>query len=451
VVDAVIESGEPVYGLTTGLGAKVTATLSKNELSEFSYQTLQGRANSLGDPMPADLVRAAMIVRLNSMAIGASGVSPHVAEFLTECINRNLTPVIGERGSIGVSDLCWGATMGLAFVGEGEMSDASGDVGKALDVLGQNNLDPVMLGPKDGLVLANHSSFTVALCAFAVYEATRVLEWLQKAGSMTLYAMHANHSPFDAYVIGLSGNPDFIEAAKQIRIILENKSTSKNFRSEKIQDPLSLRNMVQVHGTLLGSIRIAREFVNAELNASSDNPVIDIQKSRIISSGGYYTSHLTVSLEGISNALSQSAVAQVARLGKLLSHRFSGLPQFLALAQANSNGFAPVMKLAESLLAEIKQLTSPVEHWPSFNAEGVEDIQSNAPLAAQSLRQATNLYRELIAIELMFAAQALDLREDHAMSSKIKEVYKFTRKYVHRLREDRPLDREIRHLSDNLL
>ncbi|MCY3769354.1 MAG: aromatic amino acid ammonia-lyase [Gammaproteobacteria bacterium] len=450
VVEKAAAGGEAVYGLTTGLGAKVTHRLSDEEQSTFSYQVLRGRGHSLGEPMPVEIIRGAMIARLNSLAIGVSGASPHIGEFIRECLNRHLAPVVGCRGSIGASDLCWGATMGLAFIGEGRMYDARHHIVPARDALRIAGLRPLDLGPKDGLVLANHSGFSATLSAFAVYEASVLMDAVQAATAMTLQAFRANPSPIDPFVAGLSGQDGVIEAAGRLRQLLGSESVDSD-RARSVQDPLSIRNAVQVHGAALSAVKFARETVNAELNASSDSPVVDVKKQAIVSSGGFYAAHLTVAVETVSRSVLQLAVTQLARMEKLLSQRFSGLPQFLASPGANSNGFAPIMKLAESTLAEIKMLTAPVGHWPGVNADGMEDIQPHSPLAAQSLRKALARCRHLAAMEMMFASQALELSGQlDPSSSAIAELYSAVREVVPRLGNDRPMGGEIEVLAQKI-
>lgn len=451
VVDALILSDTPIYGLTTGLGAKVSERLSQEELTRFSYQTLHGRAHSMGEPLAVATVRGAMIVRLNSMLLGASGASPEVFDFIHECLKKNITPVIGRIGSIGVSDLCWGASMGLTFIGEGEMFDSQGTRKSAKIVLEEVGLKPLELKPKDGLVLANHASFSAAMSAIAIFQAESFLDSVQKNTAMTMEALRANLSPLDKFVHEINPQPGFREAAYQINGLLEGSELFSTGTPRKIQDPLSIRNAVQIHGSLLIALKFAKKVVTVEINASSDNPVVDIEQHRMISSGGYYSSHLTLAVETISRALMQTVVAQLARMSKLLSNRHSGLPQFLAHPGADSSGFAPTMKIADALVAEITQLLTPVSHWTSMNADGVEDIQSNAPLAANSLISAIKLSTKLCALEMLMSCQALELGENVKNAPpKLFSSYKLVRKRVPALNQDRPMGNDIEIIAELL-
>jgi histidine ammonia-lyase len=199
---------------------------------------------------------------------------------------------------------------------------------------------------------------------------------------------------------------------------------------------------------MLSALKYSRSTVNAELNSVSDNPVVDVDAGQIISSGGYFSSELALCLEYLARSLDMAATTQLARLSKLASSRYSGLPQFLARPGAHSNGFAPVLKIAEALVGKIKRCLVPVQLWPSISADGVEDILSNAFERGQSLRLALEYTRSLSAIELIMAAQALELagRNDNAPLN-IKNLLTATREIVSPLDQDRPMGNDIENLA----
>jgi histidine ammonia-lyase len=449
IVEKYLEKGTLAYGLTTGLGAKVSEKLSYDELSEFSYQTIRGRAHALGDPMPRESVRGAMIVRLNSMLLGTSGASPEIAIFLQGCLNRDITPVVGSIGSIGASDLCIGASMAMAMIGEGVMKDGQGNTKPSAIAIREAGLVPLALGPKDGLALINHSGFSAALSAFAVRDAKGIYDAIQLATAMSLEAFRANLSPLDKFVQRTNPQPSHNETASQLRDILKGSRLFSETGPREIQDPLSIRNVVQVNGTILAAIIFAKNIVEIELNACSDNPVVDIEAGRIISGGGYLSAHLTLAVETVSRAINQMVAAQLSRMSKLLANRHTGLPRFLALPESSSNGFAPVMKIAEDLVAQIKKLLCPVDFWPGINAGGVEDIQSLAPLAATSLCDAILHCEKLCALEMIIAAQALELGNRQQQSpGDILAAYTAIRSIVPALEGDRPMGQDIERLAN---
>ena len=407
---AALDRGERVYGLTTGLGSRATQTLSGPEAARFSLKTLRGRAHAVGDPLTTTQVRAAMAVRLNTLLKGASGADFSVVTLLRECLNRGITPVVGSIGSIGAGDLCQGATLGLALCGEGRMTDAGGRTTDAGTVLSDAGLSPLSPGPRDGLALANHSGFSAASMALAVHDAGCLLGAMQAAAAMTMEAFAANTTVLDAVLDDLHPQPGQARAAGGLRRLLAGSRILDPGNARQLQDPLSIRTLPQVHGTAFAALEFAEAAVSPEINSTSDNPVVDLPGDRVISCGAFHTPLLTVGAQALSQALMQSAQAQLARMSRLLSERSSGLPQYLAASGHDSNGFAPLMKVAESVVAELGHAAMPVPVWPSVNADGVEDIQSNAPVAIKGLQTVVGLGRKLCAMEMMIADRARALR-----------------------------------------
>lgn len=448
-VEQAIAQRKPVYGLTTGLGAKVNEFLGEDQLTAFSYQTLWGRAQAMGQPLPAEVTRGAMIIRINSMMTGASGGSLAIADYLCDCLNRGITPVVPQTGSIGASDLCLGATMGLSLIGEGEFEDRDGTLHASMALFESQMMLPLALGPKDGLVLANHSGFSASVSAFVVNKAQKLFAALQAAGAMTMEALSANLSPIDSSITELGQHPSHRRVADHLQQWLCESELQDFAKARKIQDPLSIRNIVQVHGALLSAITLARRTVNAEMNSVTDNPIVDLDNQTMISSGGYFSSELAFVMQSLRQPLDASMVASLTRCSKLMNPEFSGLPLFLAQPGSDSNGFAPTMKIAESLLSKIKHSIHPPENWPSVNANGVEDIFSNSYETAISLFESFDYCNSLVALELIMAAQALELSDRVAGApAPIRHLYEEVRGISELLVNDRSIATDIDRLSN---
>lgn len=448
IVLQALKKGEKVYGLTTGLGARSDTALEASDIENFSMQTLRGRAQSIGSPLPVEMVRGAMLVRLNTLVIGGAGADPEMADCLLACLEKNVTPVVADIGSTGVADLCWGATMGLALAGEGQMIDQNGKVTEAINALGEANIDPLVPGPKDGLCIASHSGFVGAMLALNTQASSVLLDAVQSTTAMTMEAMRANLTPLEPIAVALHPQQQQSEAASTLRQLLTGSKLFVAGESVRLQDPLSIRNAVHVHAAALAAIDSAKVISTAEVNSVTDNPLVDLEQNRILSCGTYYTAHLAITAQSLSHALSHVATAQLARISKLLSARFSGLPQFLSSGGPDSNGFAPVMKVAEALVAKIQHDAMPVSIWPSVNAEGVEDIQSNAPLVAQSLGRVIESCRQLCAIELVVSAQALDMLTGVAKAERVNSLTSVVRNYSEFVRSDRSISTDIMSISD---
>ena len=450
LIDLAIRQKKPVYGVTTGLGSNVDKVLSSKELSNFSLQTLRGRAQALGPPLDKRIVRSAMIVRINTLLIGATGASIACADHLRACVNANVTPVIGESASIGASDLVWGATMGLALIGEGNMVDAYGHTNGATTVLSRAGLTPLKLGPRDGLALASHGCFSAALGALGVADSAILLENIQAAATLSMQCFGANTSPLREQVLAMCQRPGEEQAAQVIRQLLTGASIENKNPTRRLQDPLSIRNVVQIHGAVYSTLAFARTIVESDINGSSDNPMVLVNQNEIVSTGAYHTTQLTIAIETVSRALVHLAVAQLVRIGKLVTSRFTGLPQYLAADGNDSNGFAPLLKPAEALVSEIIHLANPVPIWPSICSDGVEDSMTNTPLAGKALLTIIRKLRRLSSIELTVAAQAIELRGDTCLGENLQFLMNHIRKTVKPLNNDRPMFSEIESLAEQL-
>jgi histidine ammonia-lyase len=410
LIEAAVEHGRPVYGVTRGLGAAAGETLDAANLADFSERTVHGRAHAAGPALPAPVVRAAMLVRLNTFLRGGAGVTPGLAEHLLACVNAGLTPVVGATGSIGTGDLVLNATMGRALLGEGRMTDVSGSVRPAADALRAAGLTPPALGPRDGLALCSHSGISAALGALGVTACARAFAAAQTAAALSMEGFRANLGPFDADVLAQRPQPGQAEAAEDIRDRLTDSTLWQPGAPRRHQDPLSIRCLPQIHGTVHAALDFARDAVEHEINGASDNPVALPDAGIIASTGTYHTPHLTNACETLARAMSHLAMVQTARIAKLLAARFTDLPPFLANGDNRTNGFAPALKTAEAAAAEIAHAAQPTPIWPSVSADGIEDALTNSPVAAGALDRIAGQARIATAVEFLVGAQAVALR-----------------------------------------
>ena len=448
LVAQVIRDRVPVYGVTTGLGARAAEVLSAEALAEFSPQTLRGRAHAIGPEEDPRIIRAGLIVRLNTMLKGHSAARPEAAQHIAACLNAGLTPVVGQTGSIGAADLVLNATAGLALIGEGRMRDAKGRIGPSADLMLAHGIEPLKLAPRDGLALANHSGATGGMAALAVSGAACAFEAAQTAAALSMEAFRANTGPLAPHVLMVKPYPGQLQAAEGLRRRLAGGRLFEPGQARRLQDPLSFRNIAQIHGTAGMALARAADCLELEINSASDNPVAFADSGGITSCGAYFTAEITSTVETLSRALVPLAMAQLARLAKLLNPEFSGLPNFLAMPDSASNGFAPVMKTAEALVAELAHAAQPVPIWPSLNANGVEDCLTGSPAAVKALFRITTHLRRLTAIELLAACQAVELRgAAAALGSFLSNACAGIREISPPLKEDRPLAEDIEQLA----
>ncbi|UWQ76366.1 aromatic amino acid ammonia-lyase [Leisingera sp. M658] len=441
----------PVYGVTTGLGARATEVLGADALADFSLQTLRGRAHAIGPLAAPEVVRAGLIVRLNTMLGGYSAARPEVARHIATCLNAGLVPVTGSVGSIGAADLVLNAATGLALIGEGEMYASDGSVGPSAELMQAHGITPLKLAPRDGLALANHSCATAARAALTVSKAATAFEAVQTSAAMSMEGFRANTGPLDETIMSIKPHPGHLKAAAGLRNRLAGSALLESGQARRLQDPLSFRNVAQIHGTAKTALDRAMGCVQIEISSASDNPIALAEREKLVSCGAYFTSEITSAAETLSRSFVPLAMAQLARAAKLLNPEFSGLPSFLAMPDSASNGFAPVMKVAESLVAEIAHAAQSVPVWPSVNANGVEDCLTGSPAAVSALDRIADNVFHLTSIELLIACQAIELRKGSGNCGRfLAGMNNQVRKISPVLREDRPLAKDIEHLSATL-
>jgi histidine ammonia-lyase len=451
LIDEAIAQNRQIYGVTTGLGARVGEALDAGKLSEVSLATIRGRAHAVGPEEKAETVRAAMIVRLHTLLSGHAAASPSIAEHLRACLNVRLTPVTPSLGSVGVADLTWNATMALALIGEGRMVDRNGVVGPSGAMMATNGIVVPVLGPRDGLALVSNSCAVAGAAALALTAAAASYEAAQSAAALSLEAFGANLTAFDANVLAVKPQQGQDSAAAGIRSRLARSRLLDPAQARRLQDPVSFRNIPQIHGTVAAALAFARGAVVAEINGASDNPVALPEAGRIVSSGVYFTSELTNAAETLSRSFVHLTFSQLARMAKLLDPAFSGLPLFLAEPGTGTNGFAPLLKTAEALAAELAHEAQPVAVWPSLNANGVEDCLSSAPVAVRALGRIADLSSRLTAIELMVAARAVEQRAvGHYLGPVMAKIFKAVRERSGAAIDDRPLGADVEALAGQI-
>lgn len=448
LLQTAIDERWPVYGVTTGLGPQVVAEMPQPELAAFALATLRGRAHALGPPMPDSWVRGALAVRLNTLLIGATSVRPAFAEHLRQCLNQQLTPVVGETASIGAADLLWGASCGLALCGEGRIRDARGQLHNAADALHAAGLAPLQPAPREGLALASHSGFSAAIAALGLHRCRQLLRHAVTATALSIEGFRANLSPVDPRVLALRPQPGTTEAAQLLHQQLAGSRLYNRHNARRLQDPLSIRNIVQVQGAAFAALQFATEALHGELNGVTDNPVSLPETREIISHGGYLAPLLGIALTTLCQALTGLAAQQLARISKLLNQRFSDLPTGLTRGATGRAGLAPLMKVAEALLIEMNQLAHAPAAAPSPSADSLEDGNSHAPLMAKSLVTINAKLQLLSAIEMLVATHAIRLRGcQDTLPPALLDLYRHIAAVSPALTEDRSLSAEIEQIA----
>lgn len=420
---AALADGAPIYGVTTGLGNRVTDPLPDDARDTMAADTIRTRAHAAGPPMSARWSRAGLAVRLNTFLGGGAGVDPALARSIAAVLNAGLAPVIPTTGSVGAADLMWGGMLGLALIGEGQMHTETG-IQPAAEALASARLDRYTPGPREGLALVSHSCISGAIAALAAHRLSRAMNAAQAAAALSMEAFRSNLSPLDPEVLQLRPQAGQIKAAGQLRTLLKG-STLRDGGGRRLQDPLSLRNVAQIHGAAMFQVETLTTAATDEINGATDNPVV--VGDRVAPSGGYLAPHLAISAVATAHACAHLAACQAARCGKHLIERLSGLPAGLGSGRADDPGLAPVMKTAEALAAEIFHLAQSPTIYPSGGADGVEDVVTHAAVSIKALHEIADRLCALSAIELIIADRALEMRAPTVIAPALDRLHRRVR------------------------
>jgi histidine ammonia-lyase len=447
IVGRYVDEGIAAYGVTTGLGARADEALPRKELAEFSRRMVRGRAQGVGPCLDRLNVRAVLLARLNSLLNGAAGASLEVARFIAQALNLGLVPAMPGIASVGAGDLVAMAAAAHAFIGEGEMLAENGARLDASEALARAGLQPLKLGPKDGLVLCNNAAFSTGIALRAVFDAESVADALNGVAALSLFGFQASPTPFDEAVVALRPQAGQVRAAHVINALLRESAAWPAGRGRRLQDPLSFRCIAQVNGAVLAQLETLGAAVECELNGVSDNPVVLVKEGRIVSSGNFHTPWLSQCLDSMARALAMASLDSVSRIHRLMSEQMSGLPPLLSSHETGRAGFGPLLKPIEALRGQIVHLANPVPLMSSFNADGVEDALTFAALAGQKLNDLTELMRLVLAYEALAAAQAIDLRGQGRPAGRLGEIYAAVRSVCAMLEDDRPVGRMVEALA----
>jgi histidine ammonia-lyase len=444
------ESGQPVYGVTTGLGHRVIDAVDGAQAAEFSLRTLRGRATSVGEPLTRQLTRAAMVVRLNGLCAGGAGAGEPVADGLAALLNAGVHPSIPRSGSVGASDLCMMAHIGLGLIGEGE-AEHDGDRIPAGHALTQAGLAPVVLGAKDGLAICSSSAVSVGVAALALVDAQALMRATQVAAALSMEGFRANLTPLDPRVVDARPAPGQRWAADGLRALLAGGALTDTGAARRLQDPLSFRCASQVHGSLHVVLTLLAQALEPELTGAADNPLVLADDDAILSNGNFHVPALAMALDAVAIAIAQVAATITERQARLKIARLSGLPQNLPGSDDPTHpsraGLAPLSKTAQALTLEIRHRAAPLAVHPTIGADGVEDDSTGAAQGALRLGEQLERLRLLIAVELLVAAQAIDLAAVERLGAGTDAAYRCVRETVAELDDDRALGPDVERLA----
>jgi histidine ammonia-lyase len=426
VVDRLAAQEYAVYGVTTGLGALKNVRVPIEEIAQYQQNILMSHAVGIGPEYPQPVVRAIMLTRLNGMARGGAGVQLAVFDLLLALLNAGITPVVPSRGSVGMSDLAPLAHMALPIIAHGEVDYAGRRMpsGEALALAG---LQPVTLGAKDALALCSANSASVGHGALVVAEALRLLQTADIAAALSLEAFQGNVGPLDARAHAVRPFAGQRASAAHIRELLHGSSLWTPDPARSIQDPLSFRCTTQVHGAARDALRFVIQTLEMELNASGDNPVVLPDDGVIVSNGNFHSAGVAMAFDLLAIALAQVTSLGTSRVIRLMEPALSGLPLSLTTRPGTNSGFGVLQKTITSLNSEIRFTAAPGSLYFTPIAGDIEDHATMTTLCVSKAGQIVDTARRIQAIELLSAAQAVNLRESVTLGEGTRAAYEVIR------------------------
>lgn len=445
VVETFEREDRPVYGITRGLGRRVVNRIEDQDRQSFSRRMLRARASGAGEPLPEEVVRAAMLARVASMAWGGSGARPVIAETLAAMLNAGVHPVVPSIGSFGAADLLLMANVGLVVIGEGEAfykgERLPGET--ALAAAGIAAIDPQS---KEGLALCSANSISAGMGALALADLEAAERALMAAAALSFEAFRGNPSPYDARIAAARPAPGQPQAAEAFRALLSGGLLFDEGAPRRVQDPISLRCISQVHGALLAAMDFARPAVQVEFDGAADNPLILTEGREILSNGNFHTPALALAFDTLGLATVSCAQMAQKRIAKLMSEDLTDLPSGLNTNPASTAGIGIVGAIAELLVKEMRVLAAPA----TLHSDATYDVEDHAPmtlLAVRKLRDLLPLLHHVVACELITAAQAFELRGEPQAGPVVSGLYKAVRAEIPFVYEDRSTREELARLA----
>ena len=449
-VDRIVRDREVVYGVTTGFGKLSEVAIPPERLAELQVNLVRSHASGVGAHLSREATRAMMLLRANVLAKGFSGARPVLPDLLVGMLNAGLWPPIPEQGSVGASgDLAPLAHLGLALIGEGDLHDSSG-TGAAAAMLRKHSLEPVALGPKEGITLINGTQAHTAIAALAVSDARRLWHAAHVAGAMSLEALLGTPVAFDARIHEARGQYGQQRSAALLRDLLADSEIRESHRhgDPRVQDAYSLRCMPQVHGPVADAIEFAESLISRELNAATDNPLV-FENGELLSGGNFHGQAVALALDVLAIAMTNLATMAERRIDRLVHPDLNqGLPPFLTKDAGVCSGFMMAQVTAAALASECKVLSHPasVDTIPTDGSK--EDVVPMAMTAAWKLWRVVRNVQHVIAIEFMCAAQGVEYRRPLRSARAVEDALAIVRELVAPLAEDRVLAPDIQALAN---
>ena len=425
-----VKEGRVVYGITTGFGDLASVVIPRDKGRQLQENLLLSHACGYGEPYPEDVVRAIMLLRINTLTRGFSGISLETLQQMVDYLNLGIHPVVPTQGSVGASgDLCPLSHVAISLIGHGEVV-YKGQKMSASEALAKVGMKPVELQPKEGLALNNGTTVMNAVAALCIVDAMNMMKNADVAASMSAEALHAVPYAFDRRTHDLRPQVGQGVVAENIRRLIEGSEIIEAFKKDRVQDAYSLRCLPQVHGASRDAIGYVKEKVEIEINSVTDNPIIFHKDGDAISGGNFHGQPMAMAMDFFGIAAAEFASISERRVARLVDHKLSDLPPFLVSDSGVNSGFMIPQYTAAAIVSENKVLAHPsvVDSIPT--SANQEDHVSMGGYSARKGRQILDNTNRVIAVEMVNAAQGMDFRAPLKPGKGSGAAFKEFRKHV---------------------
>jgi len=447
-IRAVLESGDRVYGVNTGFGLLANVRVSNDELEHLQENLIRSHAVGVGPLLSDAIVRLVMIMKVKALAEGNSGVRPELVDAICELVNHGIYPVIPSKGSVGASgDLAPLAHMAGVLIGSGSARVAGVEI-PAKDALRKAGLAPIRLAPKEGLALLNGTQVSTAITLAAAFRTENLLAAAVTAGAMSADAIKGSDTPFDDRIQAARGHEAQSNVAAMLRELLDGSDIrASHVECDRVQDPYSIRCQPQVIGACLNVLRHVCSVLQTEASAVTDNPLVFAETGDVLSGGNFHAESVAFAADYLALAIAELGSMSERRIALLVDPHMSGLPAFLVKESGLNSGFMIVQIAAAALASENKSLAHPASVDSIPTSANQEDHVSMATFGANRLHMMIDNVNNIVAIELLCAAQGVDFHHPRQSSKPLERAHKKIRELSPTLDTDRSLKSDIDAVS----
>lgn len=449
LVEEWLKNDEVIYGVTTGFGEFANVRIPFDKIEQLQTNLIKSHAAGAGEPLPPEVVRAMMILRVNALAKGFSGIRPSTVEFIVRFFNAGLIPIIPSQGSVGSSgDLVQLAHMVLAMMGYGKTMNSKFHITSSKTALAKAKLNPLRLTAKEGLALINGTQMMTAFASLIVYESQLLVKLADIACALSVEALKGTDTAFDERIHTLRPYKGQLASAKNLRRLMKGSEIRESHRhnDDRVQDAYSLRCAPQVHGASRDALEYVADKVGIEINSANDNPLIFPKEKQHLEGGNFHGQPMALAMDFAAIALSELANISERRIERMVNGALSRLPRFLTKNGGLNSGLMIAQYTAASLVSENKVLAHPASVDSIPTSANQEDHNSMGSIAAQKCLRILMNAQTVNAIEMMTAAQAIDFHKPLRCGKGTDAAYRTIRKRVSFLDHDRIIHDDIQEM-----